>query len=109
MSILFIRGIRAFIKYVPRDIVRMMLSGEMEIDNTMVRKTLTIMFMDIVGYTSLCERIRADQLMMLTSQYLEAMCEIIVASNGVLDKVPSHPFLLINPFYLPVYFRKCAT
>ena len=80
-------GLRAFVKYVPRDVVKMMLCGEMESSNFMDRKVLTILFMDIIGFSTLCEQIVPDQLMMVTAEYLQAMCEIIVSSRGTLDKV----------------------
>ena len=96
------RGLKAFVKYVPRDVVRMMLVGEMESTNVMTRRVVSMLFMDIAGFSTLCEDILADQLVRLTDDYLQAMCEIIVNSNGTLDKArfvlppppPSPPFSL---------------
>ena len=73
-------------KYVPRDVVQMMLSGEMESSNTMTRRVVSILFADIAEFSPLCERVLPDQLMRLTQDYLQAMCEIIVNSRGTLDK-----------------------
>eukprot|EP00906_Rhabdomonas_costata_P002393 RCo003820 len=42
------RGLRAFVKFVPRDVVRMMLSGEMDSTNDMDRRVVSILFMDVV-------------------------------------------------------------
>ena len=74
-------------KYVPRDVVRMTLSGEMESTNHMTRRVVTIMFMDIAGFSTLCELVHIENIMTLTQDYLQAMCEIIVNSGGTLDKV----------------------
>ena len=99
LSLLLINhsGLKAFVKYVPRDVVRLMLRGDMSLDNTMVRKTITILFMDIASFSTLCEKISAEQLVTLTSDYLQAMCEIIVRSGGVLDKVV--PYLQAQCIY----------
>ena len=51
------------------------------------RRSLTILFMDVVGFTPLCETITAETLMVMMSEYLNAMCTIIVSSGGALDKV----------------------
>ena len=90
MFVSFYRGMRAFIKYVPRDAVMLMLRGEMSYENIMVHRILTILFMDIAGFSTLCEKVAAEQLMRLITDYLQAMCHIIVSSAGTLDKVETH-------------------
>ena len=81
------RGLKAFVKYVPRDVVRMMLAGQMSSDtNVMARHVVTVMFMDIEGFSTLCEQIQPDLLMRMTHDYLHEMCEVIVRSKGTLDK-----------------------
>ena len=64
-----------------------MLSGEMESENIMSHRVVSIMFMDIVGFSSLCEQLPPELLLKMTTQYLQEMCEAIVSSGGVLDKV----------------------
>ena len=59
----------------------------MECENAMYRRTVTILFMDIVGFSRLCEILSPDDLMKVTTEYLESMCDCIVrCCHGVLDK-----------------------
>ena len=81
------RGLKAFVKYVPTDVVKMMLVGDMESNNVMNRKAVSILFMDIPAFTDIAEKIQPDQLMTLTTDYLQGMCDVIVHSHGTLDKV----------------------
>jgi class 3 adenylate cyclase len=80
------RGLKAFVKYVPTDVVKMMLVGDMESNNVMNRKAVSILFMDIPAFTDIAEKIQPDQLMTLTTDYLQGMCDVIVHSHGTLDK-----------------------
>ena len=51
------------------------------------RRILTILVMDIANFTTICENISARELLSLMSEYLRAMCSLISASDGTLDKV----------------------
>eukprot|EP00906_Rhabdomonas_costata_P037184 RCo052276 len=44
------RGMSAFVKYVPRHVVRQMLLGELGLGSHMERRVVTILFMDIAGF-----------------------------------------------------------
>ena len=61
--------------------------GEMESEQIMTRRNVTILFMDIAGFSTMCEKVPPDALNKLTMEYLQSMCEVIVTSGGVLDKV----------------------
>jgi adenylate cyclase len=64
------RGLRSFAKYVPSDVVRDLLSsgGEAEIGGR--RASLTFFFSDLVGFTSIAERMPAEPLVAQLSEYL---------------------------------------
>eukprot|EP00906_Rhabdomonas_costata_P001006 RCo001473 len=64
-----------------------MLSGAMSQDMVMTWRTVSLMFTDIVGFTSLCESISSELLVRLMADFFEAMCEEVVATGGVLDKL----------------------
>ena len=85
--LIVVRGLKAFVKYVPRTVVKMMLRGDMESTPIMRRKTLTIIFMDIAGFSTLCEKISVTDLLKVLNDYLQQMCEVIERNNGMLDKV----------------------
>jgi adenylate cyclase len=46
---------------------------------------LTVMFVDVVGFTGLSERM-GDQVVPLLSRYLDVTSEVIVANGGTIDK-----------------------
>eukprot|EP00906_Rhabdomonas_costata_P014747 RCo021175 len=80
------RGLEGFSRYVPRDVVRMMLSGVLDQDSGMGWRVVTVMFSDIAGFTPICEALSTEVVMRLTTEYFQSMCSVIVANGGTLDK-----------------------
>ncbi len=50
------------------------------------RKNLTILFSDIVGFTSISEKLSPEELTHLMNEYLTAMTDIIMRHGGLVDK-----------------------
>lgn len=79
-----IRG--AFSKYVPPGVVddlvadpsRLRLGGE--------KRTISILFSDVVGFTSMSEVLPPEQLVAILNQYLDEMSDIVFEESGTLDK-----------------------
>jgi class 3 adenylate cyclase len=65
----------------------MMLRGEMECSNAMTRRVVTVMFADLVGFTTLCETMDVNLLLPVLTEYLTVFCEVIMDHQGTLDKV----------------------
>src|SRR5579863_6840380 len=65
-------GLAAFRKYIPADLVRMLLREGVEPRPGGSVRTLTVMFTDIAGFTGLSERL-GDQIIPLLSGYLDVM------------------------------------
>eukprot|EP00667_Euglena_gracilis_P001227 EG_transcript_1227 len=80
------RGLRAFGKFVPQAVVRVLIAGKMEANGQMTNEVLTIMFADIEGFSTICEAIPPEQLAMVCTEYFESMCANIVNRKGTIDK-----------------------
>lgn len=50
------------------------------------RKTITVLFSDIRGFTTMSERMTPEQLVDHLNQYLQAMTDIVIKYDGTLDK-----------------------
>lgn len=80
-------GLRSFEKYVPTDLVKLLLLENREASLAAERKELTLFFADIQGFTRLCEQLDQDVLLRLLSQYFGTMTEVIRDGHqGVIDK-----------------------
>jgi adenylate cyclase len=79
-------ALRAMEKYVPTDLVRLlyqtgrepMLGGELA--------TITMMFTDIEGFTTLSERLATNDLARVLGRYLDVMTRTIHGQQGTIDK-----------------------
>ena len=78
-------GLSAFGKFIPADLVRSLLSQGVEAKPGGSIKELTVMFIDVAGFTGLSERM-GDRIVPLLSRYLDAVSEVIVANGGTIDK-----------------------
>ncbi len=68
----------AVIEQVLEDPDRLKLGGE--------KKTLTVMFSDVRGFTTISETLDAEELSALLNEYLTPMTDIVFATGGTLDK-----------------------
>src|SRR6516165_1562888 len=78
-------GLAAFRKYIPADLVRMLVREGVEPQPGGSVRTLTVMFADIAGFTGLSERL-GDQIIPLLSKYLDIMSREINSHGGTIDK-----------------------
>jgi adenylate cyclase len=78
-------GLSAFRKFIPADLVRLLLRQGVEAKPGGSIQHLTVMFIDIAGFTGLSERM-GDRLVPLLSAYLDLTSDIIVAHGGTIDK-----------------------
>ncbi|MCC8979015.1 adenylate/guanylate cyclase domain-containing protein [Bradyrhizobium acaciae] len=78
-------GLSAFRKFIPADLVRALLRQGVEAKPGGAIQELTVMFIDIAGFTGLSERM-GDRVVPLLSHYLDIASEVIVANGGTIDK-----------------------
>jgi adenylate cyclase len=78
-------GLAAFRKYIPADLVRMLVREGVEPHPGGSIRTLTVLFADIAGFTGLSERL-GDRIIPLLSGYLDIMSREVSAAGGTIDK-----------------------
>jgi adenylate cyclase len=78
-------GLAAFRKYIPADLVRMLLREGVEPRPGGSVRTLTVLFADIAGFTGLSERL-GDRIIPLLSAYLDTMSREVSGHGGTIDK-----------------------
>ncbi|RXG99248.1 adenylate/guanylate cyclase domain-containing protein [Bradyrhizobium zhanjiangense] len=78
-------GLSAFRKFIPADLVRSLLRQGVEAKPGGSIQVLSVMFIDIAGFTGLSERL-GDRVVPLLSRYLDLASEVIVANGGTIDK-----------------------
>eukprot|EP00667_Euglena_gracilis_P000827 EG_transcript_827 len=80
------RGLQAFGKFVPQAVVKVLIAGRMKATDEMHPETVTIMFADIEGFSTVCETQTPTTLVTVCTEYFEAMCSNVVQRNGTIDK-----------------------
>ena len=78
-------GLSSFRKFIPADLVQMLLRRGIEARPGGSIQDLTVMFIDVAGFTGLSERL-GDRVIPILSKYLDITSEAIVANDGTIDK-----------------------
>jgi len=79
-------SLRSFAKYVPVDLVRRLHRSGQEAVLGAQPARLTVLFSDVVGFTTIAERTDPAQLVEALAAYLEEMEAVISAHGGIVDK-----------------------
>jgi class 3 adenylate cyclase len=72
--------------YLPPQLYRGILSGQVDVAIATERKKLTIFFSDIVGFTATTERMQPEELTALLNEYLTEMSAVATAHGGTINK-----------------------
>ncbi len=80
------RALRTFGMFVPQDLVRQLVESGRPIELGGQDRTLTVMFSDIAGFTSLAERMNAGDLMIHVSRHLATISDCVAEEFGTVDK-----------------------
>ncbi|MBK9294391.1 MAG: DUF4339 domain-containing protein [Oligoflexia bacterium] len=73
-----------FNKFHSKEIAQKILHGEMKLGGE--KKTATVFFSDIRGFTSLSEKMSPDEVVHMLNEYMTEMVKIIQKHKGVVDK-----------------------
>jgi adenylate cyclase len=79
-------GLKSFAKYVPQDVVKLLLKMRKEAVLGVEEIELTVYFSDIADFTSISEDLDPESLVNLMSEYLQEMSTIILEHQGIVDK-----------------------
>lgn len=79
-------GLKWFETYVPKKLVKRLMSQDAAFVSSSVERDVTVMFTDIVGYSGLSEGIAADEIAKLLNRHFEILSRCIEAEDGTVDK-----------------------
>jgi len=79
------RGLASFQKYMPTELVRTLVSQGIEARPGGSQETLTVLFADLAGFTSLSEALGEAVVPVLT-EYLETASSAVASHGGTIDK-----------------------
>lgn len=79
------RGLDNFGRFIPLDLVKTLLSQGVRADISGENRTLTIFFIDMVGFTTISEEL-GPKLVPYLGKYLSCMSDVIVKNGGTIDK-----------------------
>jgi len=80
------RSLRSFSAYVPKELVRRIVSDESGGADAPRRQPLTVMFSDIKDFTNAAERMAPEQVANMLTDYFERMSSAIRKTDGIVDK-----------------------
>ena len=79
-------ALQTFGKFVPKTLVREMVSSGIDVELGGQSRHLTIMFTDIAGFSTIAERSPTRELMLALSDHFECITEAISFNQGTIDK-----------------------
>ncbi len=80
------KGLKSFGKYVPRKVVQSLVTAGQEARLEGERRTCTVFFSDVVGFTSIAEGMDPESLVEHLSEYLEVVTSTLMENGATIDK-----------------------
>ena len=81
------RGIVAFSRYVPVSLVRQLLISEEATKRGVKESTITCMFIDIVSFTTIAEKLSPDEIIEVMTDFFSCVINTIQDRQGTVDKL----------------------
>jgi adenylate cyclase len=79
-------SMRAFSKFIPKVLVAKLLKTNQVVKIGGKQKRATLLFSDVVNFTTVCENYPPEKLVVHLSEYFEEITQIIMKANGTIDK-----------------------
>lgn len=76
----------AFSKYVNPELVKQITEHPESLKLGGEKREITVMFTDIVHFTTISEKLKPESLVALLNEYFQAMSDVIMAEGGTVDK-----------------------
>jgi class 3 adenylate cyclase len=73
-------------RFLPRELVDEVESGRLTLEKEGRKTQVTILFADILDFTSLSEKLLPEKIVYLLNKYSDKMVQVIFAHGGILDK-----------------------
>ncbi len=73
-------------RYVGKNLVDMLVNSQEGVLISNERKVVTLLFADIRGFSTMAERMQAEDVVAMLNQFFGTMVDIVFSHNGVLDK-----------------------
>lgn len=104
------RSLRSFSVYVPRELVRAIVSGGPQANLSSRRQPMTVMMSDIAGYTAASEKEPPEKVVQLLNEYFECMTQEIHINRGIVDKYIGDAIMAIwnAPLYDPLHVENAC-
>lgn len=77
-------AIISFSRYVPIPVVKNLMKSNQEASIQVERRVLSIFFSDIKSFTTICEQLKPSEILLLLTEYFDAMEEIVSETNGTI-------------------------
>jgi class 3 adenylate cyclase len=100
-------------RYLPPSLVARAAEGELRLDAPPERRVVTVMFVDLVGFTALSERLGAEAIGELLNRYLSRMADIAHEQGATIDKFVGDAMMVVfgapEPLPPEEQARRCVT
>lgn len=79
-------SLASFAQFVPKDVVRRLLATGKRAEPLGVRKFITVMFVDVEGFTSIAENIDPSEAVQKLTRFFEVVTAAVDGTGGIIDK-----------------------
>ena len=84
-----------FKRYVSKQIVDQLLDDDARLKLGGEKRTVTILFTDIRGFTAMSEKMKPEELVSTLNEYFSEMIDIVFKNNGTLDKIVGDELMIV--------------